>query len=244
MFEWFRKPKVRPISPPSPVESQESLESYVPPLGVIPVVGGSANPSQVSNGYRIAPSTNARWRSDFRISVSTERIGSMVRALAESLLPERCYAILEWAEMLADGIQRDHAYATPFLERDAILAAMDPYLFRLTNDGFVGFGYAWGDPHRFEEIFVSAKKVVQVMTNRTGETETILAQFGMVPFIAPTFITECNTLIGDLFSFAHSFPESHGRYAIDEYRSSVYVPELIGKLGFSERLLQPVGPPE
>ena len=204
MFGWFRKPKPS-AAPPQAEAGLSQPESFVPPLGVMPVEGGSVHPAQVSKGYRIRHLEDPRFLSWFLVSISNDRIEPLLEELTSELMVGRCYGILEWSEFNADGKQKDHTYITPPCDFSALKQGLKPYMFRLLNDGFVAFGFAWTDGDRYEEVFVSAKKVVNVHTNHTGHVEAILAKFDMLPFIPPVFISECNTANSDLYSLAHVY---------------------------------------
>jgi hypothetical protein len=234
MLGWFRKPK-RSAAPPQADTEFSPSGTFVPPLGVLPMEGGSVHPSQISNGYMIRPSEDPRCRSSFSVSISNDKIESLLEELTNELMVGTCFGILEWTETEPDGTQHDHGYMTPASDFATLKQGLKPYLFRLLNDGFVAFGFARFNGDRYEEVFVSAKKVVSVHTNHTGDVEAILAKFDMLPSIPPVFITECNTANADLYSLAHAYPETHARFNSKEYHGPVYVPEIIAKLGFGKK---------
>jgi len=210
---------------------------FVTPLGVIPFADNRVTRVKLSNGYVSLDSKHPRFSKDYHVSLSTERIEEFVNSFVNRVLPETGYAILEWAEISGDGKQTDHVYGTRFTEIKKLVIGLKPYMFRLINDGFVGFGYAWGDQSSLEEIFVAPKKIIRIMTSKDVTVDDLLRQACIPRFKKPQFIADYQTVNGDLSSFATLFPDTHSQFVSSEFLSGVYIPEIVKALDFHEDLV-------
>jgi len=215
-----------------------TLSDWVPfttPLGVIPMRNDEPFCAPLQSGYVKSASQVKKYSAEYQISLSTEKIEAFVNALVGRILPDRIFAILEWFDISrsAQGAC-ERSFQTPFLPREQIIAALQPYMFRLVNDGFVAFGFGWCDSSSNEEVFVGTKKIISIMTSKSDAVDDVLRQFGIAPFKQPRFINEYQTFNGDLRSLADIFPTEYANFKVDDYLSSVYVPELVQLLGFKE----------
>jgi hypothetical protein len=233
MFGWFKKSFA---SSNTPRRVGVDPAAFVLPLGVIPLRDGQVFQRQLVNGF-VKGDGRGRFTTEYNISLSVDRIEALVNAFAAQVLPpNRSYGILEWDE-IGDGTEKKHVYVTPVQALDPILAGLKPYLFRIVHDGMVGFGLAGGDSTAHEEVFVTAKKIVRIMTSQVVTVEGLLAEMGIERFRRPQFISDYPTANGDLMSLSHVFPKTHGQFNSKEFLSGVYVPELVDRLGFREDLV-------
>lgn len=218
---------------------QRPTESFILPVGVMPIHEGKMIPVDLHNGFLKHPSKNPRFKAAYQISLSADRIEALVKAFVSKLLPETCYAILEWNEITRDRKQRDHMFLTGYQSKKSIIAGLQPFFFRLINDGFVGFGFACSDMSTHQEIFINPKKIVQIVTPYIDETERILRDLNIPAFQQPRFITEYQTVNGDLKSMADLVPQNYAGFNSQEYSSNLYIPQLVKALGFKEKQNKP-----
>jgi hypothetical protein len=215
-----------------------TLSDWVPfitPLGVIPTQSGEPFCAPLQNGYVKTASQDKKYSVEYQICLSTEKIEAFFNAIADRILPESIFALLEWYDISRNATGKsERSFQTPFLPKEQTLTALRPYMFRLVNDGFVAFGCAWGDPSSHEEVFVGAKKIINIMTSKSEAVDDVLRQFGIASFKPLRFINEYQTLNGDLGSLAEIFPTEYANFKANEYLSSIYVPELVQLLGFKE----------
>jgi hypothetical protein len=204
---------------------------FVLPIGVVPLTDELRKQVKLSTGYVFFDVSHPRYRRAYHVSLSTERIEQFVNAFVERVLANRGYAILEWAEIRGDGKETYHTYGTCVAELSQVIARMRPYMFRLTNDGNVSFGYA--SSNSSEEIVVTEKKVIHISTSQFEVVEDLLRKASIPRMKKPRFITEYATARGDVgtFSAENSILRSK------EFFSIGYVPELLEVVGFHENLV-------
>lgn len=224
---------------------KRAKEPFVIPLGVVPLSNGKQfDISYLHNGFVKEEYDDPRFGAKcpmYRISLSTDKIETFVHAFVERILPEKVFAILDYSDVKRIGKDNsERSFLTPFLPKNELTRALKPYMFRLVNDGFVGFGYGWYDHSSHHEIFVKAKKIILIRSSKVAEIEQLLREAGIDEFREPRFITDFETLNGDLASLAgisrlpEISPYDYSQFKSREFMSSVYVPELMERLGFKE----------
>lgn len=212
------------------------------PLGVVPFIEDRLNfTPPLEEGYTVSPG-KGRYLHVVRACLSAERLAPLFTAYTESLFPKSCYGILEWSghgtteDTAGDGRPKGvKTYLTAFQDTKRFLKGIEPYLFRLINDGMVAFGAAWYDESRLEEIFISEKKAVLCYTSDLEGVKQILGRFQVEPRENLRFLSEWQTLVGDLQTLS-KIGKEYQSFSADEYNPSIYIPELVKALGFSEQI--------
>ncbi len=134
-----------------------------------------------TEGYSFAPLENTTDSFRFSIMVDACRIAPVLKAFAPTL-PEETFFILEFyqgGQKTDDGeTPAPTIYYSPYLPTTEILETIEPFLDRLTHDGFVGFGLA--NNREGVELFFSEEKVLSCFTGNHIRVMDILARQGIL----------------------------------------------------------------
>lgn len=158
---------------------------YHMPRGVCPIREPSGTVFSPSAGYTMIAVAAQKWERAYRVACSVDQIEELMASLNHVCLPECFYVILTgWF-----GDQVD-TYLSSFLPRTRIEAALAPHLPLLVHDGNVGYGFAWYDTARHEEIFLDDHKELTVLTSKPKAVEDTLGRHGLACIEGLEFISE------------------------------------------------------
>ena len=147
---------------------------------VIPNHRGGGSTNALIQGWRTSSPPDIPYRYLVEIVSSAEKTYPLIVALSD-LLDSDCAAVLEVHK--SDAVI---TYETTGFSREKILRALEPYAFRLVNDGFTGFGLA----SRNFEVFLTDHKDIRVFAQELTQMKRVLKPFGIeerpnLRFLAP-----------------------------------------------------------
>ena len=142
--------------------------------------------AHVTTGYTEADSKRTDCSAYIEANVHADQVWSMVRALAEALLPAVAAPLV--------GIKGDETVLGPYTDRSAALAVFEPFVEQLQHDGFLEFGIMFQYQGRTEEIFVAAAKYLRVWTNQPAVARTVFESRGVPCMPQLQFIDEFATV--------------------------------------------------
>lgn len=134
----------------------------------------------IGEGYCLSPLENAADSFRFTALAGAEKIAAIFRSFA-SCLPAEAFLILEFYEDPAPLESEEQplptVYYSPYLPKEELFAALEPYLPRLIHDGFVGFGLA--NNRAGLELFYSEEKVLTCFAGNHIRITDLLARHGL-----------------------------------------------------------------
>jgi len=134
----------------------------------------------IREGYCFSPLENSADSFRFTALARAERIPALFRSFA-ACLPAEAFLILEFYEdesaPQGDEPPTPSVYYSPYMPKEEILAAIEPYFPRLIHDGFVGFGLA--NNRAGLELFYSEEKVLTCFAGNHIRIMDMLARNGL-----------------------------------------------------------------
>lgn len=187
-------------------------------------------------GYLVETPAGTPFTHVFAASLSADIIGPVMRNLAPRLFPQACYAILDWTRTDREGQARHEVYLGRFAATALMLKNLEPFEFRLINDGNTGFGLGWyaQDRKQFREIFLTPRKALVVKTTEPGPVEACFADLEIPRQERPRFVGDNRCVACDLAALADLDPAC-ARFRAPGFVSERYLPELIAALGLSRQ---------
>src|SRR5262249_9853247 len=127
--------------------------------------------ARITTGYLLHPHTEGGFTAFLEANVHADRVWEVFQALARALLPEVSAPIV--------GVKEEDPILGPYTDRDAALAAFEPYAESLQHDGLLEFGAIFQLRGRTEEVFVPAAKYLKIWTNEPRVAMTVLERHGI-----------------------------------------------------------------
>jgi hypothetical protein len=147
------------------------------PLGIHPWPSERRRLRRLRGGYTFSLLENSSDSYRFTIMAEAGRIERLFHAFAAAM-PEECFFILEYYADEQEQPTEENAepllYYSPYMPKEDILEAVQPYLSRLVHDGFVGFGIANNQVGM--EWFFSEEKIITCFTCNHIRVMDILGQ--------------------------------------------------------------------
>lgn len=156
------------------------------PHGVCVIPDPSGKVFTPTAGYTSIDVPSQKWNRAYRLACSADLIEQMTRSLIDRCLPESYYVILS-GHWYGDSVD---TYLSSFLSHTRINAALTPHFSSLIHDGMVGFGFAWYDSARHEEIYVDDHKELTVLTSKPDIVEATFKRYGLTCIEDLKFISE------------------------------------------------------
>ena len=128
---------------------------------------GGGTSETLMEGYASSSPPDTPYRYFLRVTSSAEKTYPLFVALSD-LVDSDCMAMLEVHESEAVV-----TYEATGFSKERILRALEPFAFRLVNDGQTGFGLA----SRNFEVFVGDHKDVRVFSQDLARTRSVLKSF-------------------------------------------------------------------
>ena len=159
------------------------------PLGIAPWASESIQGRRLREGFNFSLLEKSTDSYRFTAMANADRIQAIFQAFA-GMLKEEAFFILEFYREEQNSSKNEQPtptlYYSPYLPTEEILATILPYLPRLINDGFVGFGLA--NNHNGLELFYSEEKVLTCFTENHIRIMDLLHSQGL-PFSPDLLLT-------------------------------------------------------
>jgi hypothetical protein len=146
------------------------MQIFQMPHGIQAIQDASGFVFSPKAGYTVQEVSGQKWSHIYRAACSTDAIARLTQTLVKQCLPPSHYFILSghWFNDRVD------TYLSDFLLNDCIEKVIRQHLENLIHDGMVGFGFAWYDSARHEEIFIDDHKILTILTSQPDLVESIL----------------------------------------------------------------------
>jgi hypothetical protein len=118
----------------------------------------------------------------FQVNAHAPRLWSLVRDLAEAILPDAAAPIV--------ALKDEDPVLGPYTTREAAIAVFEPFVEFLQHDGFLAFGLIFQRAGRTEEVFVESVKYLKVWTNQPTAVQAVLRKHALPEVPDLRFIDE------------------------------------------------------
>lgn len=150
------------------------------PLGISPWASERRRLRRLREGYTFSLLENSSDSYRFTVMPGVDKIEKLFHAFAAAL-PAECFFILEYyadeEEQPTEESAEPLLFYSPYLPKEEILEALQPYFSRMAHDGFVGFGLANNQVGM--ELFYSEEKVATCFTCNHIRVMDIMGRCGL-----------------------------------------------------------------
>ncbi|MBC3873799.1 hypothetical protein [Undibacterium flavidum] len=156
------------------------------PAGIRTIDGDSGRAFSPQAGYAVQEVSGQKWSHIIRVACSVDNLELLIQNLSTNCLPEHHYVILS-GHWFGDRVD---TYLSAFTPRTSINKVIQTHLKTLIHDGMIGFGFAWYDTEKHEEIFVDDHKIICILTSNLSKFETVLQSHHIKHNDSLSFISE------------------------------------------------------
>jgi hypothetical protein len=168
-----------------------SLTTFEFPLGISPWASERRRLRRLGEGYAFSLLENSSDSYRFTVMAGVGKIEKLFHAFA-AVMPDECFFILEYyADEEAQPTEESAEpllFYSPYMPKEEILEAIQPYFARLVHDGFVGFGLANNQVGM--ELFYSEEKVFTCFTCNHIRVMDTLGRFGLTYNVEQLFTSD------------------------------------------------------
>ncbi|QSJ19877.1 hypothetical protein JYQ62_14905 [Nostoc sp. UHCC 0702] len=193
------------------------------PIGIAILADNNGNVFSPTNGYTKLPSQYPSYRTLIIASVSVDCLETLLWDIVDSVFDSELLFVL--------SINEEKTFESSWLNKNYLKQLLQPFMFRLLNDGAVEFGLVRVDENFYEEVRIEYGKVLLIMTSKEQIIEELFNQYHIPYMESLKIITDSPHALMNLRAAA-KFASGYEWLNLtkDEFLTEIYTSEIVSIL--------------